>query len=93
MNDRNLSGSGRPVSALTRGSAVAKKWRAMPRFQVGQKVKFRPSHNKALVLNGTIKSVGEKDPDWLTIAATADGKAVLVERDFETRAEDCTEAD
>jgi hypothetical protein len=65
----------------------------MPRFQVGQKVKFRPSDNKALVLSGTIKAVAEKDPGWLTITATPDGRVVRVERDFQTRAEDCTEAD
>jgi ribosome maturation factor RimP len=65
----------------------------MPRFNVGQKVKFRPSHNKSLQLAGTIKAVSETDPNFLTVTAQADGKAVEVERDFETRAEDCTEAD
>jgi hypothetical protein len=65
----------------------------MPRFQVGQKVKFHPSHNKALLLNGTVKAAAEKDPDFLTVTAHPDGKAVQVERDYETRAEDCTEAD
>jgi hypothetical protein len=65
----------------------------MPRFSVGQKVRFRPSDNKALLLNGTIKSISDKDPNWLTITATPDGRIVRKEKDFQTRAEDCTEAD
>jgi hypothetical protein len=65
----------------------------MPRFEVGQKVKFRPSHDKSLELTGTVSKIDENDPDFLTITAEADGKAIEVARDFETRAEDCSEAD
>lgn len=61
------------------------------RFTEGQKVKFRPTHNKALELRGTVKKVSA-DHDVLTVTAEPDGKAVETERDFDAHASDCTEA-
>lgn len=64
----------------------------MPRFEVGQRIHFRPFTNKALKLTGTIKQISE-DQKVLTVTAEADGKTIEVERDFEALAEDSSEAD
>jgi hypothetical protein len=62
------------------------------RFTVGDKVKFRPTHNTSLQLSGTVKEISP-DQTMLLVTAQPDGKAVEVERDFEANAEDCSEAD
>jgi hypothetical protein len=68
---------------------------AMGRFQVGQKVHFRPSHAKELQLTGTIKSIDEKNPNSMVVTAQPadNAKAIEVERDFGASAEDATEAE
>ena len=48
-------------------------------FEVGQRVKFRRSHDKALELTGTIVRVHENYPDLLDIATEPDGKILEVE--------------
>lgn len=62
------------------------------RFEVGQKIKFRPSHNKALELEGTIDEISA-DGKSLLVTAEPDGKAVEVERQFFASAEDCRESE
>jgi Mrp family chromosome partitioning ATPase len=67
----------------------------MGRFQVGQKIHFRPSHAKELQLTGTIKSIDEKNPNSLVVTAQPgdNAKSIEVERDFGASAEDATEAE
>lgn len=68
----------------------------MGRFQVGQKVKFRPTHAKEMQLTGTIKQIDENNPNSLVVTAQPGGenaKAIEVERDFEASAQDATEVD
>jgi hypothetical protein len=73
--------------------AEEKEETTMPRFEVGQKVKFRPIQNKALELTGVISAISDDDPDQLTVTAEVDGKNIEVERDFDARAEDTREDD
>lgn len=58
-------------------------------LKVGQKVSFRPTHNKHLELKGTITAVND-DHDVATVKADADGKAIEVSREFQADASDCT---
>lgn len=62
------------------------------KLKEGQKVKFRPTHNKALELRGTVKKVSDEH-DVVTVTADPDGKAVEVARDFDAHASDCTDAE
>lgn len=69
--------------------------KTMGRFQVGQKVHFRPSHAKEQQLTGTVKAIDEKNPNSLVVTAQPgdNAKSIEVERDFQASAEDTTEAE
>jgi hypothetical protein len=50
----------------------------------GDRVKFRPSHNKALELVGKVVKVHEEDGDLVDIECEVDGKIVEVEGHLQT---------
>jgi hypothetical protein len=58
-------------------------------FEVGQRVGFLPTHDKATPLTGTIVAFHE-DSDLVDIEAEPDGKAVEVERVFQAHISDVT---
>jgi hypothetical protein len=48
------------------------------RFKVGQRVRFRRSHDKATQLTGTIASIPKGNDDVVAIKTDVDGKLVEV---------------
>ena len=58
-------------------------------LKVGQRVKFHPTHNKSLMLTGSITAISETN-DLVEIEAEPDGKVIEVAVNFSAQAADVT---
>ena len=62
----------------------------MAKLTVGQRVKFRRSHDKSTELTGRITAISEDNPNDVTIETEPDGKAIEVSGSESAHAADCT---
>lgn len=60
---------------------------------VGQRVRFRRSHDPSTVLTGHISAISEDDPNDVTVETEEDGHAVELSRQESTHASHCTPID
>jgi predicted transcriptional regulator len=58
-------------------------------LKVGQKVRFRPTHQPELELEGTIAGVSD-DHDIVDVTAEPDGKKIEVKRNYQAHARHVT---
>ncbi len=58
-------------------------------LKVGQKVRFRPTHQPELELSGTISAISE-DHDVVDVDADVDGKVIQVEKTYQAHAKHVT---